>query len=178
MSEGATQTLSISLGGDRSLGVEFVRQGDRYHHTIFVSDGTSRSDYATSLEGDPQQLWPTSPALQQLSLQPLPDGRRVALLVGMAGKSHFSLSVIADEPSQRLVFEAACRYQTKPQFLGSTYEKRCQTPFVAGFEFEFDDSFPTKTSSGDGASVMFLPAEGNWPPPALARWWYAIKLRS
>ena len=75
-----------------------------------------------SIEGTPVDDWPPSPALQSLSFHMLPDGRQAALLVGMAGSSHWSASIepCADEP--RLRFDIACRHSRRPERLGSQYQ--------------------------------------------------------
>ncbi len=62
-----------------------------------------------SEEGSDQDEWPPSPPLQQLHVEDRAGGGRVALLVGMAGQSHWSLSVEALPALRQLVFDAACR---------------------------------------------------------------------
>ena len=64
-----------------------------------------------SIEGTATDDWPPSPPLQSLSIETLPDGRRVALLVGMAGRSHWSASIeaVASAPSLSSTSPAATR---------------------------------------------------------------------
>jgi hypothetical protein len=50
-----------------------------------------------------------------------PDGRTFALLVGMAGASHWSASVEADPIRERIIFDVACRIKAEPKWLGSSY---------------------------------------------------------
>ncbi len=44
------------------------------------------------------------------------------MLVGRAGKSHWSMSVTADEDTPALIFDVACRLREPPGFLGTTYQ--------------------------------------------------------
>ena len=163
------QSLTVESEAGSVLAVEFRRVEDRFWHEI-VAIGSGRRVIASSIEGDPSETWPPSPALQQLSIQPLPDGNQVALLVGMAGKSHFSLSVTADQENRRLVFEAACRYQQVPLFVGSKY----QLAAPGQIHFALNDSLPTVATPHDDGMIVH-PARADWPPPALARWWYAVE---
>src|SRR5262245_46882266 len=54
-------------------------------------------------------------------METLPDGRCAALLVGMAGRSHWSGSIEATPASAEIVFDLACRHSGAPQELGSRY---------------------------------------------------------
>jgi hypothetical protein len=74
-----------------------------------------------SLEGQPDDPWPASPALQSLHVEQRGGGIVVALLVGMAGSSHWSLSVEANAQLHRATFDVACRTRAEPAWLGSTY---------------------------------------------------------
>jgi hypothetical protein len=99
----------------------FERQGDRYAHRVELAAAGGWQTVLESLEGKPDEAWPPSPPLQSLHIEERPGGRRVALLVGMAGRSHWSLSVEADPAAASLAFDAACRLQEVPSFLGSRY---------------------------------------------------------
>lgn len=110
------------------LGVRFVRLSDRYQHVVFVRStgeeaGETSVDLLRSVEGTPAEAWPVSPPLQSLSIETLAEGRRAALLVGMAGRGHWSASIEADAPSGALVFDIACRSSAKPERLQSQYER-------------------------------------------------------
>lgn len=98
------------------VAVRFAHRGDRWGHAILI-DGQM---VLTSAEGTPEEAWPASPPLQELHEQALADGRRAIFGVGMAGRSHWSLSVTAD--GDRLVFEAACRAFGERGPLGSGYQ--------------------------------------------------------
>jgi hypothetical protein len=99
----------------------FARAGDRFGHTIGWWTGKRFEPLLESIEGDAAQAWPPSPALQQLHLEARGEKRRVALLVGMAGRSHWSLSVEAAEAPMALLFDAACRISGGAHSLGSRY---------------------------------------------------------
>ncbi len=112
--------LTIETPGSKAgaLRVEFPRIDDRYHHRVFlVRDGEPQL-LLTSVEGTPEEYWPSSPPLQQLSIEDRGD-LQVALAVGMAGSSHWSMSV--ESSLTRLTFDYACRCREEPEWLGTTY---------------------------------------------------------
>lgn len=168
------------------LRVVFWRQADRFAHRVeLVADDhqPGAAPLLVSVEGAPTDQWPPSPPLQQLQVQPQPDGSTAALLVGMAGRSHWSLSVAADLPAGGLVFDVACRLQSAPSgFLGSTY---CPAPIapptIASLFVEpldHPDSLPLEISGRPDRgrlAIRPLAAAGHWP--ATIRWRYAIRLR-
>jgi hypothetical protein len=116
-----TATMNSATLGTAALRVDFQRCGDRYAHQIshHLSDGTG--GLMISQEGSSEDAWPPSPALQSLHLETRPDGTKTAMLVGMAGRSHWSMSVEADVQQNRLLFDVACRVHEPPGWLGSTY---------------------------------------------------------
>ncbi len=103
------------------LRVAFRRVADRYAHVIEAVRGSALVTIAESLEGTGETDWPPSPALQQLHFETRADGSRLALLVGRAGGSHWSLSVEAKPDSPRVTFDVACRLRESPLLLGSEY---------------------------------------------------------
>lgn len=105
----------------RGLGVHFRREGDRYRHDVTVEAPDGPQLWLSSLEGVADQAWPPSPPWQELRLEDRPGGKRVALLVGRAGRAHWSLSVEADEARETLLFDVACRSLVKAEQLGSAY---------------------------------------------------------
>jgi len=85
----------------------------------------------TSREGNFQQHWPASPVMQELHEQPSTSRGRLVLLVGGAGKSHWSASVEEDsrengnikgDKRNRIVLDVAVRLQEAAQWLGSSYD--------------------------------------------------------
>ena len=72
-----------------------------------------------SVEGAADEPWPPSPPLQSLQWHSIGKQEPVALLVGMAGSSHWSATVAAD--GERILLDVACRLSIEPLRLGSTY---------------------------------------------------------
>lgn len=105
------------------LAMRLQKSGDRFTHQIEVqSSGSGRAaggPLLTCLEGGSDDIWPVSPPLQQLSVEPQSSGN-VALLVGMAGHSHWSAAAFTD-PTGGLVFDVACRTEQTPERLGVAY---------------------------------------------------------
>jgi len=111
-----------------SCRVVFTRVGDRFAHRIeWVSRATGETVACLeSLEGTPEDSWPPSPPLKELHYEER-AAQTVALAVGMAGRSHWSLAVEADsddlvpDDGGRFVFDVACRITGEPAWLGSRY---------------------------------------------------------
>lgn len=103
------------------LRVRFHWVEDRFAHAIELKLGPETVTLLTSCEGTSQQRWPPSPPLQQLHVAELAPDRRAALLLGMAGNSHWSLSVEAERSRPELIFDVACRVHRRPEQLGSRY---------------------------------------------------------
>lgn len=114
-------TLDAVNKDGRGLRVTFVWHRDRYAHTIAVVRGDHITPVLASGEGTEFDDWPPSPALQDLSIEHRGDDQSVALLVGMAGTSHWSLSIEATKSESTLVFDVACRVTDKPRQMGSLY---------------------------------------------------------
>jgi hypothetical protein len=102
--------------------VAFRRLADRYSHAVEISCGGEWIPLLESIEGAADDDWPPSPPLQELHFESRADGTRLALLVGRAGRSHWSLSVEAAPDASRIVFDAACRLRDVPRRLGSHYQ--------------------------------------------------------
>lgn len=102
------------------LQVVFDWHGDRHSHRIQYVQSDLALDLLHSVEGVGSESWPASPPLQQLSIESRPTGD-VGLLLGMAGKSHWSASIEADHVHQRLVFDIACRTNEPSERLISSY---------------------------------------------------------
>src|SRR5947208_6718154 len=106
------------------LRVEFRWNNDRFKHVVSIVDVTGQATpLLESLEGTPSDPWPPSPPLQSLHIEKLSDGRRATLLVGMAGRSHWSASIEVALGEAKLVFDLACRHTQQPQRLGSRYRR-------------------------------------------------------
>lgn len=112
---------AVGSNGSR-IRIEFDWRGDRYGHTISLVNAASEIEpLLESIEGSGDDGWPPSPPLQSLSIERLSDGRPAALLVGMAGRSHWSASIEPDRAVPMLVFDVACRHPAGTTSLGSRY---------------------------------------------------------
>lgn len=108
------------LAGSR-VGVRFFFRADRYTHQIYVANGDTWRAVLESVEGTPDQAWPSSPPFQSATFEQKPEGP-VILLVGMAGKSHWSTSVELERADGQIRFDVACRAMAPPNdALGSRY---------------------------------------------------------
>lgn len=101
--------------------VEFAREADRYRHEVVICTGESWQTVLASVEGAADDEWPPSPPLQELHIEPRTLGNEVALLVGRAGRSHWSLSVESDVARGALIFDVACRSSSAANRLQSSY---------------------------------------------------------
>jgi len=132
---GITATRPSVLLEAGAVRVVFTWQGDRWSHHLEPaaggaaagSDASGESswrslDGAWPAAGDPR--WPASPVLVELSQVDRPHVGPAILAVGMAGRSHYSASVIRDPTLIDAVrFEIACRIHDGPGWLGSTYRQ-------------------------------------------------------
>jgi hypothetical protein len=119
----AREPVSLNAIGAAEVGlqVRFVWHQDRHAHTIsLVVDGRPVT-VLESVEGSSVEDWPPSPPLQQLSVEELRPETQVALLVGMAGKSHWSMSVEPASDRVAFVFDVACRSRGGVEQIGSRY---------------------------------------------------------
>ncbi len=118
MADAKPQSLTLATSDGR-LRLEFHWQRDRFVQQLFVDS----VEAGNSIEGDAEDSWPSSPPLQQLSLEDI-NGSSVILGVGAAGRGHWSISVEIDHQSDgadAIKFELACRSKEQPPFLGSSY---------------------------------------------------------
>ena len=106
------------------LRLEFIWRTDRYAQRISLIDAAAViQPLLESIEGTPIDPWPPSPPLQSLTIETRPDGRCVALLLGMAGGSHWSASIEAVAGKAELIVDIACRHGANPGTLGSRYQR-------------------------------------------------------
>lgn len=114
------ESIQFKLTEGVGLRTTFVWRDDRYAHVVMLIKPKGEHTLLESAEGKPDDPWPPSPAFQQLSVQGTGD-QRVVFLVGMAGKSHWSMSVEVSQPQRRIVFDVACRVNESGETLGSSY---------------------------------------------------------
>jgi hypothetical protein len=123
--------------------VRFVWLGDRYGHQIEVVDGSLTRTVLESVEGGEEANWPPSPPLQHVNISWIASDTQhghVAMLVGGAGNSHWSMCVSVRDGNKdvfnntsgtELFFDVACRVHDAPGFLGSTYRVPFQQVIVS-----------------------------------------------
>ena len=113
-SEKPTTVKPLTLTHPQGIGsVSFRWTDDRFDHSIRLG-----ADEVSCRRGSDKDSWPDSPPIQQLSIEQI-DGRSVALGVGCAGKSHWSLSV--EPTTDGFRFDWACRAKETPTRLGTAY---------------------------------------------------------
>jgi hypothetical protein len=100
--------------------VVFSWAGDRWRHAVAAAGGFAAESVEGGGEGGDDR-WPASPPLVEVSLVEI-AGAAAILGVGLAGRSHFSASVVPHpQLADTLLFEIASRVQEPPAWLGSTY---------------------------------------------------------
>ncbi len=111
-----SSSTSIQRMGNETIGLftEFSWSEDRYRHTIGMIDADQRVDLVVSCESLADVLWPISPAMQQVYKQNIEDDP-VLLGVGMAGKSHFSSSLLMKKAKNTLQVYAEFACLTKDE---------------------------------------------------------------
>ena len=180
-----------TIGPDATgLRTSMEMRGDRFVHVVDWFAGEQSFRLLESVEGTDEDLWPPSPALQQLSIEQRTQSRQVGLMVGMAGNSHWSMSIENDNVDRSLVFDVACRVADEQAgALGTTY--RCTVPvtIVDPIQKIAELSIAGRTcrikieSTGrgeldeleiDGNLIKITPTE--MPPswPATVRWKYRL----
>jgi hypothetical protein len=95
------------------LSVRFHRREDRFAHEVWLVDRGAWVQVLASCEGLPLDDWPASPPLQSLTVERRAGERQLALLVGMAGHSHWSASVELEPAAACLTFDVACRVRDR-----------------------------------------------------------------
>jgi len=172
--------------------VVFQRAGDRFAHEIrWLAAPSKVARLLASQEGASQDEWPPSPPLQELHLERRSDDLTVALLVGMAGSSHWSLVVEAHAREERLVMEAACRVRVAPPWLGSRYQASADTSLAmqtpgqvlrlerAGQAWQLastplEDHSCAALNCGHGGAVALSPELIEVKRPQTFRWRYTL----
>ena len=148
------ELLALNSSGV-GLRVRFVWRGDRFGHQIEVVDGPVTRIILESIEGDQGSNWPLSPPLQTVNVSWIASDTQhghVAMLMGAAGKSQWSMcvsvrdgdkDVIHETSGTELFFDVACRIHAEPEFLGSTYS-----------------TLQREIAVSDSLNCAFVPSEG------------------
>jgi len=170
-------------GGSSGIRVALFRQRDRFAHSI--SCLAAEEVLCRSIEGDDNQRWPPSPPLQQLSVEERPEGR-VALLVGMAGRSHWSASYHLQD--QSLIVDVACRCSRgDDSWLGTTYEAYGSPSFwgcCCGWQIRPDAVLAVRPIAGCSLqytrsttrSLLTIRPANRPPLPATVQWTYQFSI--
>lgn len=123
-----TLTLRSSAVGN-GLVLRCERTSDRFQSTvIWIDDQGTETVLLRSVEGTPNDDFPPSPPLQQMHLQEI-NGAPVMLAVGMAGRGHWSASIMLNERTRTedtnclatLVFQHAANVRGDTGWLGCTW---------------------------------------------------------
>jgi len=152
--------------------VTFEWQQDRFRHTISLVSLDARSlPLFESIEGAASEDWPPSPPLQSLTIEDRSTGP-VALLVGMAGGSHWSASIEATSEGE-LRFDFACRHAQAPRWLGNSYRRLSQLHTL--------DTFGSVTAhlvweATSGANLLTVTPTSAGKSAGTTRWAYSLRL--
>lgn len=175
MSLSITQLESLQLRGER-LRLELIGLPDRVGHRLWLREtpGTEERLLLESVEGTPAEAWPASPPLQDASFETRPDGSQLLLLVGMAGRSHWSASFQLLPLEETIEFDIACRTNEPPEFLGSAY----QVPESGNVQFTTVLGTCAPVTDNEPNVIRIMPAA---PPsdakyPTTFRWVYRVTL--
>jgi hypothetical protein len=160
---------SVTAGGHR-LRVDFFKLSDRYGHrlSVVLRDESGRETMiplAESVEGTSDDPWPPSPPLQSLSIERLSDRCTAALLVGIAGRSHWSASIEVkpEEPALGLIeFDFACRSAELPRSLS------CEYRALPGVEVMLDPKIWLLLLRCQGVFIVMKGTLGCYQPEVIA----------
>jgi hypothetical protein len=172
--------LETPAVADEVLRCTFQRSGDRFIHQIeSLLDGEATLMFS-SVEGEPNEPWPPGPPWQELHVHEQPDGSSALMLVGQAGKSHWSMSVTVDNDANAIVFDVACRVRETPAFLGCTYLDHwggtgLQPVQLTALSADVLESRPTSSIDTSENRVAITPGY-DASPPMTVRWDYAIQI--
>ena len=183
--------ITISHAGYR-LRVDFLWRTDRYVQTVVLIDDADPDKrelpIMASVEGDSEQVWPSSPPLQDLSFHKLPTGHLAVLAVGMAGNSHWSLAWEPAVDLPGLVSDVACRIKQSPGYLASTWkladgvsmpragELHIETTHVGlRIDTHPNDEFAANSEHVNGELCLF-PSQTGTSLPRTVRWRYRFSI--
>ena len=173
------------------LRVEFTRVLDRIGHRVLVAVGDGWREVLNSIEGTSEQDWPASPPLKDLHFEPRDGGVQLALLVGMAGKSHWSASLELNPQAEQLTFDMACRVRVLPEWLGNSYQLPVAQPATMDGGLKLAEGWwlhgeteggllaPHFTTPDGGSRWLLHPPEITAPKfPQTIRWRYSLGVLS
>ena len=195
-------SIEASSADRPSIKLVFEQSDDRWTHYWRSSTQTCQHAFLTSLEGTPDQDWPASPPLQNVSRHALEQGDAL-LCVGMAGKSHWSASYSIETANQSgrpkwVKSDLACLRKDNliegvsgSTFVGSTYQidSYCR---ILSFSADRIEILPStqkvivlKAFSGDDFKTIFelneqvlrvRPDLISHSPVVATRWGFGVQL--
>lgn len=173
------RTAVLATAGWR---LEFRLNGGRFEHVVCRLKGGRFVELIRSLEGPEQHEWPVSPPFQELQVQRSPSGVHAALLVGRAGRSHWSASIELVEAADLVRFDVAGRIHEQPSWLGSCYTlnqawKLVGGALLLGGEARLvADSLEVQEPQSPGTPAILRLAASPAPPPypQTVRWKYSL----
>ncbi|HZZ72918.1 MAG TPA: hypothetical protein VFE24_11755 [Pirellulales bacterium] len=179
--------ISLILQTD-ALRLSFHRRQDRYAQRLAVAFGESFIDLWESVDSprllcnEQPEDWPPSPPWQDVHIETRSDGVEIALAVGQAGSSHWSLSVEPVPGGQGLLFDVACRVKSLPRWLGNSYRRistlGAHADLYALLDFAFAPSYEELTRTETNRYEWRIsPAVLTGPFPRTIRWQYQVVSR-
>jgi hypothetical protein len=94
--------------------LQFSWQDDRWTHSLWMLEQGGRTPVWSSIEGTGEDLWPCSPAFQDLISERINDHCGEVQLLGQAGKNHYSAAIRCDGAANLIDFDLAVRIQSAP----------------------------------------------------------------
>ena len=165
---------SLDASGN-GLRIDLFWQIDRYAHKIVQLVNGIEATLLDSTEGTSDDVWPPSPPFQQLSIEEIRPGVEVALLVGMAGKSHWSASIEPHADRVGFIFDVACRLHNKADWLGSSYKLPSPAPTTLQLTSMSIDNLPSSCNIEErGAEALITPAAVVRGSVETVRWKYGV----
>lgn len=193
--------LETLQGASGPLRVEFIREKDRFFHTLGLVQQGQMLHYLRSVEGaagEGDDVWPLSPPVQEIHVQGEAPGERTLFLTGATQGGHWSAVVstpgAADQPT--LLFDVAARVRRPPAWLGTSYQCAAGATWTGASQVvRGTDTLCVvlQTSSAEPSELPLVPVVGiagetsirsfRAPHlleqfPATLRWQYAVSLSS
>lgn len=169
----------------RRLRIVFRREADRIAHVVQSIEDGSFVTWLESVEGTADEAWPASPPCQEIHFERREGDRQLALSIGMAGQSHWSVSVELNAEGDRATFDVACRVRARPAKVGSFYripdDRAAACQMASSTRIHLGAELAVLAAADLQTSFRVLPPDGlkitpraadNWP--ATIRWKYEI----
>jgi hypothetical protein len=150
----------------------FEWRRDRFGHRIEQRIGGEWCAALASIEGSADEVWPPSPPLQSLHIEPREAGP-VALLVGKSGTSHWSVSIEAVITRAAFEFDIACRVHCLPSWLGNVYRITTAHPASVEIAVRAHEAIREQARPDEW---RIRPCEFADAPPSTIRWRYRVAL--